>query len=157
ERIVNLVSTLTRTLGGDMAVKLQLTCKSHKPSGKVGHINLHCGPKWAFNGLARWAEVVLNELLKPIQHIVESTAEFVQRLRGVKRHLGAFMIRIDVSGFYMSGEAVNIARDASAIIPHIECRGLMDDVLRFLLSNQYVTSSLLPSRVWLTNWQWNGA
>jgi hypothetical protein len=27
EKIVNLLSTLTRTLGGDMAVKLQLTCK----------------------------------------------------------------------------------------------------------------------------------
>jgi hypothetical protein len=94
--------------------------------------------------------VVLNGYLKPIRHIVESTAEFVQRLRGIKPHPDAFTVRIDVSDFYMSGDAVSVARDASAIIPVKECRSLMDDVLLFLLSNQYVTSSLLPSRVWLT-------
>ena len=97
----------------------------------MSHKNLHCGPKWAFNGLARWAEVVLNGYLKPIRHIVESTAEFVQRLRGVKPHLDAFVVRIDVSDFYMSGDAVSFARDASAIIPGKECRSLMDDVLLF--------------------------
>ena len=53
------------------------------------------------------------------------------------------MARINVSDFYMSGDAVSVARDASAIIPGEECRSLMDDVLLFLLSNQYVTSSLL--------------
>ena len=117
EKIVNLCSMLTRTLGGDIAVKLQLTRTSHKPCGKVSHRNLHCGPKWACNGLACWAEVVLNGYLKPIRHIVESTAEFVQRLRGVKPHIDAFMVRTDVSDFYMIGDVVSVASDASAIIP----------------------------------------
>ena len=98
-------------------MKLQLTCKSHKPCGKVSHRNLHCGPKWAFNGLACWAEVVLNGYLNPIRHIVQSTSEFVQRLRGVKPHIDAFMVRIDVSDFYMSGDAVSVARVASASVP----------------------------------------
>jgi hypothetical protein len=31
----------------------------------------------------------------------------------------------------MSGDAVSVARDASAIIPGKECRRLMDDVLLF--------------------------
>ncbi len=116
EKIVNLLSTLTRTLGGDIAVTLQLTRKSHKPCGKVSHRNLNCGPKWAYNGLACRAEVVLNCYLKPIRHIVESTAEFVQRLRGVKPHIDAFMVGIDVSDFYISGDAVSVARDGIASI-----------------------------------------
>ena len=106
---------MCRTLSGPIFCKLQLTCKSHKPPGKVKHRNLHTTPAWAFAGLARWIEHHCGFKISQLHHVLKGTPQFVDHLRELKPVKDSFMVRADVRDFYMSGETHQIAEGASAV------------------------------------------
>ena len=103
---------------------------------------------WAFDGLAKWVDVKLSDILSECHHIVGSTEAFVKKLRGVRVHDQHFMVSVDIEEFYMSGECAEVAADASRLFAERSPRELMREVLEFLLGNQYIESDLLPERLW---------
>ena len=57
---------------------LKLTCKTHKPKGKVKHRNIHAQPDYAFGGLSKWMVRQLRPYLR-LPHLVKDSKEMVEK------------------------------------------------------------------------------
>ncbi len=133
---------------------LQVTCKTHKPAGKVTFRNIHSSSGWRFLGLSLWASGELRSILKSrsTSHILKDSQDFVERLRNVEFRSDQFMVKVDVKDFFMSGTPSELTTPIVDSLPTATLKQrtyklLLLNVLDFLLENQYICSHYCPEEV----------
>ena len=143
-----LSSALKRSVfsaGASHAAVLKLLIKSHKVP--VGLRNLHCASFSAFESLSSWVVMILDESLRQKRHLLTSSIDFVNRIRGAELGAEKTMIRVDVKHFFMSGTAQQLADFASRIVGNLQLRGLVYAAIHWLCSSQYIEWQSTVKRV----------
>ena len=81
-------------------------------------------------------------------HILRGSRDLVSRLQQVEAEPEDFLVKIGVKDLYMSGEPRHIVNDTIKGFKEGAQNKIQKDSLWFLLSNQYITSSIFPDRLW---------
>ncbi len=141
-----------RAHGRNVAAKLEVTVKTHKPPGCVKPRNIHSCSRSPFIPMGRWLNYVFREnVLSRYPHICKDSDDFLKRIEHVNVDATDLLIRIDVEEFFMSGEHPILAEEAVSMIKKETCNvklsKLVDRAVLFLLDNQFVHSDLLPGRL----------
>ena len=90
-----------------------------------------------------WLNKVIDAVLLPYQHLLRDSLHLVNQLRNERLPEGWAMIRIDLDHFFMSGTSIELA-DAVASLFELPLKTLVHQVCMFLLTHQYIASSLVP-------------
>ena len=132
--------------GGSMAARLEAMIKSHKPAQQVSFRALHALPNFAAAGLARWFIVTMKPKLRGLKHLLPDSAKLVRELSlvGVR---GSYLTKLDVKDFYLRGGFRKLAQTAGAAFEG-SLATLIEDVVFFLLNNQFITSQFYRERLW---------
>lgn len=137
-----------RLTNAKIVADLKTTVKSHKDPGHVVHRNLHTCPVAAFGGLSAYVDKAINKELKSMSHLLQSTEHFVDKLRALPLlPENAVMIRLDIKEFFPSGAPETLATLTAQLFSGRR-KVVMKSVVKWLLVNQFVSSKLLPGRLW---------
>ena len=138
---------LRKSTAGSMTATLVLRLKSHKKAGKVEARNVHASPCYAFLGLATWVTHVLDHELRQFSHLLLGTDDFVDRVKNMVVTPNTVLYRADLKHFFMSGSPVDLTK-ACNMLPNGPRKILLQRVVLWLLSHQFVTSPHHPGRLW---------
>jgi len=125
--------------------RLQVLCKSHKPAGEVSWRNLHCSSQSAFLGLSLWLVGQLQPIVDACPHVVGSVSDFVSSVQCAQLEENDVFVTFDVREFFMSGTPDQLVGAISRCLEPRQgfsgSRGLVIEVLGWLLKHQFITSS----------------
>ena len=127
---------------------LMHTVKTHKPPGGVVFRPVHASSNHPFTGLMCWINLVTETALLKHKHILRSCDDFIKGLREFKKPDGdTVWVHFDLKDFFMQGDVAFLVRHCSLMVaPAI--RPAFRAALKFVLTNQFVRSRLIPGRLW---------
>ena len=140
-------SELCKSTKGSLTASLVLRLKSHKEAGKVEARNVHASPSYAFLGLATWVMHILETELRKFNPLLLGTDDFVDRVKNMVIAPNTVLYRADLKHFFRSGSPVDLTK-ACDVLPDGPRKLLLQRVVLWLLSHQYVTSPHHPGRLW---------
>ena len=98
--------------------KLDVTVKSHEPTGDVSFRNTHAGGLYPFAGLGAWLTYRLRDQFSGLPHLLQNTDDLVQRLKTFESIVPIKLVKIDIKDCFMSGTPdVLIQHGASMLDP----------------------------------------
>ena len=136
--------------GASLVADLNLTCKTHKPSGQVGHRNIHANPCYSFKGLGLWLARELRAHTHECQHLLRDTQDFCQKISRVQAKPEHRLLRLDIKDFFMSGSAGNIIGSLKDTLPNDTPRSnTILEVLDLLLEAQFIETKIIPREIYI--------
>ena len=151
EREPDLARMLRKSLsspGAKIEVQLVTSCKSHTPPREIKFRNIHSAPRHAFAGLAIWSAKQHREQLKQFPTLYRDTRDFIHHISALKASPENYFVRLDIEEFFMSGDPEVLASDAAGLSEEGPRKRLLCEVVRFLLTHQFVASRRHPERLW---------
>jgi len=147
ERLIN---SALRQKQASVVSRLQITCKTHKPAGQVGFRGIHATPSYLLLGLSSWVAFILASFLKQSEysHILRDTQQFVSEVSAVQAEDHHYMIKFDITDYFMSGTREDLAKDATSHITNQTLRSLVYDAIITLLYSQLVSTPEDVGRLW---------
>jgi hypothetical protein len=133
-----------QTEGATLESVLQTTCKTHKPAGKVVHRNVHNSQSYMFKGLGVWMARTLRQHIAHASHLLRDSEDFLEKLSSIDGHSTNWILRADVSDFFMSGPTYDLVEDTLEGIGRDRRGKITRTALTFLLEHQYITSPWFP-------------
>lgn len=97
---------------------LHITCKYHKPQGRIKCINLHTAPTYQFTGLSRLVRCGIEAELRRITYILNASAQLVRELMSVPCDEYDLLARIDVEQRFLSGSAEQAISECTWSMPN---------------------------------------
>ena len=148
ERVTMTQLCASLSAGADRLPSLLInTCKTHKPSGSVAFRPVHSSAGHAYLGLMSWISMVLSDALAKWTHLVPSSDCVIRKLKHLQVAENDIFLHMDLKDFYMTGDSDFLVFHCSLLVP-FKLRSVFRKVLKFLLSNQYVSSRLYPRELW---------
>ena len=121
--------------------------KSHEPDGEVGVRNIHASSMNEREGLSRWVSRELQGPLTGHTWFPTSSAQLVADIKTVAAEDSDYFVKLDVRAFYMTGTPSELKDSIKVLFPPgPRCR-LLCEAVEYLLSIEYVVSTLVPGRV----------
>jgi hypothetical protein len=90
---------------------------------------------------------ILETELRKVTHLLIGTDDFVDRVKNMVITPSTVLYRADLKHFFMSGSPVDLMK-ACDVLPDGPKKLLLQRVVLWLLSHQYVTSPHHPGRLW---------
>lgn len=134
--------SLIRCKAREMPRNLSLTIKTHKAPGDISCRNLHVGGVQPFAGLSAWLNLQIDEVLAGLPHLLRSSAQLADILRGLRFDFPVKLSRIDLKDFFMSGVALDFTKSVDLFEPKVQ--KVAAESIRFLCDHQFVVDPLVP-------------
>ena len=124
-----------------MVASLSVTCKTHKPNGKVELRPIHSSCSHPCQPGMRWMNHLLKAKLDELPHLLQNAESLMAQLRSVSFPLGIRCLKLDIKDFYLTGSH-NVLIERSASLLDAEDRDDYRLLAEAVLSNQYIVSGI---------------
>lgn len=90
----------------------------------------------------------MSRLLRNYKHLRFSSEEVIAKIRSTHVPVQSYMLHVDLDDFYMTGARDWLVQHNGFLVGNSEKKKLVREVLKFLLSYQFVYSSFMTDRIW---------
>ena len=143
-----LLNDLRKFGAGGCFSRLECNVKSHKGRGDVGVRAIHSAVSHPMLPGMKWIASVLKPYVARLPHILRDSDHLIEQLALIKVPHDAKIVTYDISDFFMSGEHPELVRECGSIIEDEDKRRLFKNMLRVIISNQFVVIKGVPRRTW---------
>ena len=121
-------------------ILLPLVCnlKDHKPSGEVAPRILHSGSCTPFGPMGKVIGKFIRQKLVQLPHLVNSTAELLNRVRALRLPEDCRMAEIDIKDYYNMGSTSQHVASAFTHLESGDLKSSLQDALGLILDTQFV-------------------
>ena len=129
-----------------LIANLTLTVKSHKPPGRCSLRAVHSVTQHPLRPAMMWIASQVRRSLSSCEHLILDSADLRRKLASVPPLVEPKFLKIDVKEFFMNGEHSDLALSCRSIVP-VPVGSVVENMIRFILSEQYVTTPAWGSGV----------